>query len=32
VGLPGIAILVFINWLAVRYLPSAPAGGGPQAA
>ncbi len=32
VGLPGVAILVFINWLAVRFFPSGPGGGGPQAA
>src|ERR1035437_8171082 len=32
VGLPGVASLIFINWLAVRYFPSGPAGGGPQAA
>lgn len=31
-GLPGIAILVLINWLAVRNYPSGPAGGGPRAA
>lgn len=31
-GLPGIAILVLINWLAVRTYPSGPAGGGPLAA
>jgi hypothetical protein len=31
-GLPGIAILVLINWLAIRAYPSGPAGGGPRAA
>lgn len=31
-GLPGIAILVLINWLAVRTYPSGPGGGGPLAA
>lgn len=31
-GLPGIVILVGINWLAVRYLPSGPGGGDPHAA
>ena len=32
VGAPGIAILVLINWLALRYYPPGPAGGGPVAA
>ena len=32
VGLPGIAILVAINWVAVRYLPSGPGGGDAMAA
>ena len=32
VALPGVAVLVLINWLAVRFLPSGPGGGGPQAA
>jgi hypothetical protein len=32
VGVPGIAILVLINWLALRHYPSSPAGGGPAAA
>jgi hypothetical protein len=31
-GLPGIAILVLINWLAIRTYPSGPADGGPRAA
>lgn len=31
-GLPGIAILVLINWVVVRSYPSAPGGGGPLAA
>jgi hypothetical protein len=29
---PGIAILVLINWLVVRYYPPGPSGGGPVAA
>jgi hypothetical protein len=32
IGAPGIAILVFINWLVLRYYPPGPAGGGPLAA
>jgi hypothetical protein len=32
IGLPGIAVLVLINWLAVRYYPSGPTGGGPVGA
>jgi hypothetical protein len=32
VGVPGIAILVLINWLALRHYPPGPAGGGPVAA
>lgn len=32
IGLPGIAILILINWLVVRYYPSHPSGGGPVAA
>jgi len=32
VGLPGIAILVLINWLALRSYPPGAAGGGPSAA
>ena len=31
-GLPGIAILVLINWLAIRYYPPRPNGGGPVGA
>lgn len=31
-GLPGMAILVLINWLVLRTYPSGPAGGGPRAA
>lgn len=31
-GLPGIAILVLINWLVVRHYPAGPSGGGPAAA
>jgi hypothetical protein len=33
IGAPGIAILVFINWFALRHYPPGPAGGGgPMAA
>jgi hypothetical protein len=32
IGVPGIAILVLINWLVLRYYPPGPAGGGPMAA
>jgi hypothetical protein len=32
IGLPGIAILVLINWLVLHYYPPGPAGGGPKAA
>jgi hypothetical protein len=32
IGLPGIAILVLINWLALRYYPPGAAGSGPIAA
>lgn len=32
IGLPGIAILVMINWLVVHYYPPSPSGGGPVAA
>ncbi len=32
VGLPGIAILVLINWLVLRFYPPSAGGGGPQAA
>ena len=32
IGMPGIAILVLINWLALRYFPPGAAGGGPVAA
>ena len=32
IGAPGIAILVLINWLVLRYYPPGPAGGGPLAA
>ena len=32
IGAPGIAILVLINWLVLRYYPPGPAGGGPVAA
>jgi hypothetical protein len=32
IGLPGIVILVLINWLAQRYYPPDAAGGGPIAA
>ena len=32
VGAPGIAILVVINWLALRHYPTGPSGGGPAAA
>lgn len=31
-GLPGITILVLINWLTIRTYPSGPSGGGPLAA
>lgn len=31
-GLPGIGVLVLINWLAIRYYPPSPGGGGPVAA
>ena len=31
-GLPGVAILLLINWLVIRCYPSGPAGGGPRAA
>jgi hypothetical protein len=31
-GLPGVAILVLINWLVVRYYPPASSGGGPATA
>ena len=31
-GLPGIALLVLINWLVIRTYPSGPAGGGPRTA
>lgn len=32
IGVPGIAILVVINWLALQHYPSGPGGGGPPAA
>jgi hypothetical protein len=32
IGLPGIVILVLINWLVLQYYPPGPAGGGPSAA
>jgi hypothetical protein len=32
IGLPGVAILVLINWLALRFYPPGAAGGGPLAA
>lgn len=32
IGAPGIAILVLINWLVLRYYPPAPGGGGPVSA
>jgi len=32
IGLPGIAILVLINWLALHHYPPGGAGGGPRAA
>jgi hypothetical protein len=32
IGAPGIAILVLINWLALRFYPPGPSGGGPIAA
>lgn len=31
-ALPGVAVLLLINWLAVRYYPPSPGGGGPIAA
>ena len=32
IGAPGIAILVLINWLVLRYHPPGPEGGGPVSA
>ena len=32
IGAPGIAILVLINWLVLRYYPPGPEGGGPVSA
>jgi uncharacterized membrane protein YhdT len=32
IAAPGIAILVVINWLVLRYYPPGPSGGGPLAA